>query len=306
MNLPEGCHARTLVSYEFSNFASMTFPAYRQALNAGQATDSVIALGAFSNSQPVGLALARLGRANQPATLLSIFCTPALRRRGLATGLLALLEDELRMRGAPSLNCSWSSKLPSAAEFERLLHRRGWNAPEGRMLLCTADEGIKKAPFFHPPVYDRIERALEGAEIIPWSDITKEERESIRRRQKEKPWIPHDLVPERLEADYFPMTSAGLRINGEVVGWVITHRMAPAVIRYTCSFVRRDYARRGGVIMLYRDVIWRQVDQLAKGTYGIWTVPYDHAEMADFARRRMGPYLRSLDETWGAKKSLAV
>jgi GNAT superfamily N-acetyltransferase len=290
MNLPEGCHARTLVPLEFSNFAGMTFSAYRQALNEGQATDSVIALGAFSNSQPAGLALAQLGGAKRPATLLSLFCTPALRRRGLGGGLLALMEDELRTRGAPSVACSWSSKLPGAAEFERLLHRRG----------------IKKAPFFHPPIYDRIERALSGSEIIPWSEVTKEERESIRRRQKEKPWIPHDLVPDRLEAGYYPPTSAALRMHGEIVGWVITHRMAPAVIRYTCSFVRRDYARRGGVIMLYRDVIWRQVATLAKGTYGIWTVPYDHAEMADFARRRMGPYLRSLHETHGSEKSLAA
>jgi GNAT superfamily N-acetyltransferase len=305
MNLPEGCHARVLARLEFSAFTSMTFPAYRQALIAGEPTEVVIAIGAFSNSQPAGLILARLGRANRPAKLLSLFCTPSLRRRGLGTGLLALLEDELRMRGVASVSCSWSRGAPCADQFERLLERRGWAAPQPRMLFCTADETMMKAPFFHAPVYDRIQRALDGAEVVPWSEITKAERESIVRRQKETPWIPHDLVPERHEEGYHPPTSAGLRIKGEVMGWALTHQMSPTVIRYTCSFVRRDYARRGGVIMLYRHAIWRQAELLPKGTYGIWTIPFDHPEMADFAQRRMGPYLRSLEQSRGSEKSLA-
>ena len=49
------------------------------------------------------------------------------------------------------------------------------------------------------------------------------------------------------------MSSLGLRYRGEVVGWVINHRMDERTVRFTCSFMRRDLARRAAILALYPD-----------------------------------------------------
>jgi len=302
--LPDGYHARALNPLESSAFAGMTYPRHRAALLAPQDSKSSVAVGVYLDSQPLALALASVDRATHAAELLSLFCQASHRKRGLGTALLVSLEEELKKRGCVCLSCVWSSGAAGAAALDRILQRCGWSPPQERMLLCTADEEIMKAPFFHPPIYDRIERAFANAQIFPWVEIPDDDRHSIDRRQNDSPWIPADLVPSLHEENIEPLTSVGVRIDGEVVGWMLTHRLSPLVIRYTCSFIRRDYALRGGIIMLYRQVIWRQSDQLPGGTSGIWTVPLKHRQMAEFVRRRMAPYLKSFAVTRGSARQL--
>jgi GNAT superfamily N-acetyltransferase len=302
MNLPDGCHARVLNSLESSAFARMTHPQHQAVLIAG--SDLSVAVGAYAGEQPIALALAIIDPAAQVAELLSLFCQASHRKRGLGTALLTLLEDELKERGCRSVSCAWSSGVTGAAAVERIFQKRGWSPPRPRMLLCTADKGIMEAPFFHPPIYHRIQRTLANAKIFPWIEVTEADRASILHRQNESPWIPSDLLPWLHEENLEPLTSVGIRIDGEVMGWLITNRLSALAVRYTCSFIRRDYALRGGIVMLYREAIWRQHERLPSGTYGIWTVPLKHHEMAEFVQRRMAPYLKSFAVTQGSTKQL--
>lgn len=185
-----------------------------------------------------------------------------------------------------------------------MFQARGWSPPQTRMLVCKADERFMQAPYFHPRLFDRICRAFASATVFPWMELTPADRASIERRQTESPWYPDDLSPFLHEYNLEPLTSVGLRVDGDVVGWCLTHRLSPSVIRYTCSFVRRDYAQRGGILLLYRRAIWDQHATLPKGTYGIWTVPLTHHDMVEFVRRRMAPYLMALSETRESHKEL--
>jgi hypothetical protein len=52
------------------------------------------------------------------------------------------------------------------------------------------------------------------------------------------------------------------------MGWNITHRVFPSVIRYT-RLARSDLARRGAIIPLYRKATWDQAAVLPEGTLAI-------------------------------------
>ena len=93
-----------------------------------------------------------------------------------------------------------------------------------------------------------------------------------------------------------------MRYKGEVVGWLLTHRIAPDTIRYTISYIRPDLQQLGRITFLYIRAVQLQVS--ASIPFGIWTIPLEHSSMVNFVKKHMKPYLMYLEETKGASKSL--
>ncbi|MOA47145.1 hypothetical protein D3C78_1697530 [compost metagenome] len=118
---------------------------------------------------------------------------------------------------------------PSIPVLEHVLARRGWEAPERRMLVLRAH-------------YDRMSQAPwvakaglgGGFEIGRWDEVTPLEREDLLRRHEASPWIAPDLIPFDFEEEAQAPTSVVQRQDGKVVGWLITHLFG-VVLRYTCS-----------------------------------------------------------------------
>jgi hypothetical protein len=166
------------------------------------------------------------------------------------------------------------------------------------MLICKGQaETIIQAPWMK-----RYSRIPSSYSIFPWLEITQEERQAIQHQQETQPWIPEDLIPFQYEKHLEPITSLGLRYQGQVVGWMINHRLSPDTIRYTCSFVRKDLQKMGRIISLYAEAAKLQVQ--AKISNVIWTVPVAHESMVNFVKHRWAPYLASVGETKGTFKFL--
>ena len=100
-----------------------------------------------------------------------------------------------------------------------------------------------------------------------------------------------------------PLNSLGLRYQGEVVGWLISHRIAPDTIRYTCSFTRQDLQKFGRHLGLMSEAIKLQYE--AKIPYIIWTIPIHHRAMVEFTKKRISPYLIYLREIKESHKLIA-
>jgi GNAT superfamily N-acetyltransferase len=279
-------------------YQNMTFPAYRAQLHSLDSATGVVAVGASESGQPVGLALAQFD-SERSAQVLSLYVAPAHRNRGLGRLLLQRIDSALAGMSCASALVVYNREGKYRSALERILAVCGWPDASPRVLICKANGQILKADWFAKS------RLPKGASIFSWRDITDEERRSIYERQQVSPWVPDDLLPEAHEPGMQELNSVGLRHQGEVVGWVITHWVAPSLYRYTCSFVRQDLQRRLAVVPLYREAINRQAAVEGLESIGMWTVPLRHAGMAEFVKRRMAPHLVSLDVSMGTTKSNA-
>lgn len=280
-------------------YQSFTFPSFRSLLESDLAVDrSVVAIAASHLDQPIGLALAAIKQQKSSAEVLSIFVEQSYRNKGIGTALLEQLEQELIERACERAELVYTTGKETTSVLEHLLRKCNWTSPTPRMLMCRGKaEIIMEAAWMK-----RYSRLPSSYSIFPWIEITQAERQDIQLRQKLQPWIPDDLIPFQYERNLEPLNSLGLRYEGQVVGWVINHRLSEDTIRYTCSFVREDLQKMGRIISLYAEAGKRQLS--ANVPNCIWTVPLFHESMVNFVKHRWSPFLTSLNETKGAFKLL--
>jgi GNAT superfamily N-acetyltransferase len=290
--------------------AQMTFPAYRHFLSlepaARHAEDGdrrivqPMATLARVDGRPVGLALAELPTADQaPPELLSLYVTSTFRNRGVATALLAQLEDELARRRFSRIEAVYTTGTPTVASLERVLAKRGWESPRGRAvtLRFTPDQAAAM------PWYGRVELSESDYQIFPWRELAREERRRLVQSHVDRPWVPTLLEFWRHDRHGFDeLSSLGLRFRGEVVGWMINHRLAPDLVRFTCGFVRADLMARGRLLPLLTASIDRLRGSACK-TCSLVT-PLCFPAMVDFLRRRCAPWATAFLETRGSAKHL--
>lgn len=283
---------------------SMTFPSYRhllRLLGTGEPDANgsrPIARAARAGDRPAGLAIADLPTAERPsAELLSLYVAPEFRGQGLATELLAGLEGDLTKIGVRKIDGSYMTGRPTLAALERVLAKRGFTPPSLRTLVVrfTPEEAS------HTDWYRRAKLPPDSS-IFPWTELTAAERQALQRSQAERRWIHPDLEPWRFDAHFDELSSVGLRKGGEVVGWVINHRIAPDMVRFTISFVRTDLARRGGIFPLYVASLERLRSTGATCTF---VTAAQFERMNRFVLRRCAPFVRFCGETRGVSKELA-
>lgn len=285
---------QTIKQYE-----CFTFPTYQKQLQ--QLTSNTIAIGASLFKQPIGLVLAEIPSESEGRVgkVLSLFVKKSHRNKGIATKLLAALEAQLLDRGCQKIELVYMSDKPSTMALEKILSKLNWEKPKSRMLVCkSTTEKIASAPWLQKF------KLTSSYTILPWEELVPDCKQKILLQQEEKPWYPNSLDPfKNHEARLEPLNSLCLLYHGDVVGWMITHRLNPETIRYTSLFVRKDLQKIGRAIPLLVEAIRRQVNSDIFN--GIWSIERDNLPMINFVKRRFTPYLTSLSETKGTQKSLA-
>ena len=288
-------------------FRNMTFPAYRHLLDLDPAVRHLdegpqrmiepLAVGAWRDQQPIGLVLAeRPSEEPAPAELLSLFVNPESRRQGVASALLAAVEAAARDDGRPRLRAVYMTGKQGAAIFEHMIAGRGWTPPVSRMITLKATvEQARSMPWF------QTYRLRAGFEIMPWRALTETDRADLRATQEAEGWIPEDLEPWRFDQrGYDGASSVAAKLDGKVVGWVINHRINPQTIRFTCSFMHPDLAKRGRIVPLYSESIRRLEDTPVERC--IFTTPMHFPAMVQFVMKRIAPWATAVTETRGASK----
>lgn len=278
-------------------YLEMTFPSYQPALQSVQFDDSIIAIGASVEQKPVGLGLARFYPEEEAAIILSIFVEFPYRCQGIGTALLAYLEQVFKQRGCRYVELVYTSDQTTTPSLEHILKKAGWTPPELRVLICKAiKEQMIQASWLHKYSLPA------GFTIFPWSDLTEAERSSILEKQNTQAWYPEVLSPFLEEDKIEPLNSLGLRYQKEVIGWMITHRLAPDTIRYSSFFVKKELQKVGRGIPLLAESI--KIQCSSHIPYGMWTVAKDNPAMLSFVKRRMASYMMSIKESRGVSKVL--
>ncbi len=292
----------------------MTFPIYRPLLALEPASRhpeqgderriQPVGCVAVAADRPVGLVVGEVPLAGDSAPeMLSLFVDPEWRGRGIATALVAALETVVAKRGFDGIATVYSTGKPSIPAFERVLWKRAWRAPEHRTLAVR----FAPAAALASNLFDerRMAALTQGLELFPWRDLGSEEKARIRAGNEQAPWITPALAFWRFEgAGFDPDSSVGARFRGEVVGWVINHRVSPEVVRFTCSFMRKDISRRGRIVPLYGESLRRLV--AAGVRQCTFVTPMSYPNMLGFIRRWLVPVADSLAETRGSVKRLST
>ena len=278
-------------------YECLTFPSYQQQLQ--QMGSATIAVGASLMQQPIGLALAEIKPESDgiSAKVLSLFVKERYRNSGIGAALMAKLEAKLLAKGCDKVELVYMSGKPSTIALEKVLTKLNWGKSQSRMLVCkSTTDKIATAPWLQKY------KLTSAYTLLPWIDLVPRDRRKIYQRQQEQEWYPETLNPfnnvDRLE----PLNSLCLLYHGDVIGWMITHRIDPNTIRYTSLFIRKDLQKVGRAIPILANAIKRQVN--SEVVKGIWTVAMDNEPMVQFVKRRLSPYLTSLTETKGRQKLL--
>lgn len=283
----------------------MTFPSYRHLLSlepqprhpelGDEVAVAPFGFVALENGRPLGLALAEVAQVAEPeAQLLSVFVESGARRRGLATALVDAVEQSARERGAKEISAIYTTGKPSIGFMEQVFTRRGWQAPQAisTSVRFKPDEALKS------PAFDegRLRAYARGLEIFPWSEVTAEELEEMRRSDAEKRWIERGLSALQYKVDEVDPSSVGARYKGRVVGWVINHRVIPDVVRWTVAYMRPDLSRRARVVPLFHASLQRLQEQ-GSCRFCTFITPLSYPPMTLLIRRWIAPISFFVEES---------
>ena len=279
-------------------YDQMTFPTYRPFLNEIGCNPNLFSYTAKTNGNPIGLGLVKIDPAQKEGEILSLFVEKDHRSHGVGTGLLVAIEKELTQRGCNKAKVIYDQTVPGALALEHILAKHHWSTPQPRMLLGRAGRAILETAWFKG---SRIERPFE---TFPWGTLAYAEREELVTTEKKSPWVPEFLWPFDYEENLEPCNSLGLRYQNQVVGWVITNRIAPNAIRYSALVIRKEYRGHGRTFALLAESIRLQVQTLginSIGTFGVWL---NNKAMTHIIRKNFAPYLLSLSQTQVSEKKL--
>lgn len=262
-------------------FQGLTFPAYQALL----ADSACIAIGAVG-SRPVGMALAKPASDKNLLDVLSVYVEKSYRDQGIATRMVEAVIAESRRRGYGGLRTQYRAPKPA---LERVLAKTGWTASAPYLTTYKTDARIRATPL--------LELGFElddSYEIFGWSELAAEDRLQIDALLEQEP-LPSQFVSPWLEAERVePLNSLGVRFQGRVVGWSLTHRLDPQTIRYSGIFVHpghRGLKGMGVSLCLLIESIQRHLPHAtAEIPFASFVVRHDNPFMPSIASRYLAPY----------------
>lgn len=196
----------------------------------------VVAIGAWDGTVPVGLALGIIESLNT-AEVVSLFVAPTHRRQGVAEGLLRLLETEIGGEGVETLLMGVEGQV-DLSSVHGLLMKRQWDPDPKKIYalqgLSAQGLDVENAPWLGRKGSD------PRLELFPWHLVrAKEQRELAEVAQSPDCWYPQPLSPLGDNTHLHQPTSLGMRFEGELVGWSLSHRIGKGPIVLSVMFAKR-------------------------------------------------------------------
>ena len=228
--------------------AGLTFPPLtpnspRLAALAGE----LFGLSAMADGTMVGLAIAER-TANGQATLVSLMVAPAFRCQGIATRLLFNLQRFLAQQGVPEVTLRYHANAKLDRHFEPLLQRLGWVPPRAEFVLIQSSAERLASTGWNT----RFPIALPYT-LFPWLEAT-----SADLARASTLGAPADLLPPASTQGLEAAVSLGLRHHGDLVGWLIAHRVNASTVRYSSYFVAPAHRSRARGLALLAEGFSRQ------------------------------------------------
>ncbi len=243
--------------------------------------------------KPVGLILATLANVDQTARIHSFFVQKNHRSKGLGHELLSHLQDRLKELGARELDLYYRSHWISVPAIEKILKTQRWSVPREDLLIVKGEAQKVLSLFTNRAVQLPADYSFRNFDQLTFGD-----RQAIQDNNSVNLY-PEYLDPFIQEETIFTPSSIFLYHREKVVGWVISHLIAPDLSEFTALFVHPEHRPFKLAHLLMREAIYSQVE---KGvTKFLITSKVDNPVMSRFLLRHAeatGVFLtRSLHST---------
>jgi GNAT superfamily N-acetyltransferase len=297
-------------SAQAKDYEALTFPYYRPLLQKLASNIGLLAVGVCQETEPVGLLLAFCSEdketACKKADVKSLFIQPKYRRQGLGTDLLQRLEKELLQRGCNHIRLNYTENSSTEA-LNSLLLKCGWAEPENTSILVYfSAEKVQTAPL--PHLIDRLaelkSKLSSKYEIFPWTELKESEREAITERMKtDNLWRKFNPFDAENLTD--PISSYGVRYEGRVVGWCISHNMVPNHITCANMFVATECILRPRIALA---MVAQAINSgfefgCPKASFRTET---SNAPMLKFIERWLTPYIETKLRIWSSQRIVEI
>ncbi len=254
----------------------------------------LLGYAAFDQGKPVGLMVASpiIGGYE----LEHLYVLPSHRRQGIARKMTNLLIDTITQNGDLILTALLPSDHPDLPILKQLTTGPGWSLPKPFLQRYHHDVYA-----LNPPWFARIPPLPTGFEEFPWGELTDQEAQMIHYKVMQGA-IPTPVSPVMRDKNRIELSnSLGLRYDGEVVAWMITHRVGEEMIRYSALYIDPRFRHKGLSIRLVVNAIQKQQQSpIQWGYYEILTQD-TLPSWNRFVQRRIVPYgqkIESVNSVW--------
>ena len=215
----------------------------------------IVALGAYEDKRPVGIVLSTFRVPQRYALILALHVEEKSRNKKIGTQLLSQLEPTLVEKDCSLMSITYPSDVPTTIYLEKILNRLAWDQGTPFSIRCH----FKSSTFSASWMKNKY-RLPKNIEIFKWKFLTLKERKQLE-LEISRDMIPSSVSPFIQEKLIEPSNSLGLRKkDGEVIGWMITHRMDVDTIQYASLFIKREYQFLGYAIFLSTESIRLQME----------------------------------------------
>lgn len=278
----------TLREEERQIYQTLTTPDHYPMLRGldiyGINNTQIIAVEALHNSQPIGLLLASFYKYTGMIEIFSLFVLPEFRHQKVATKMMAFLHQEAKNLKAKLLTLAYTLEEINTPYLEKILDKQRWQKHDPFIIRCRylgkgfAPDWIYYKTSF-PPDYTE----------IPWSQLSAQDLEYIKKMENQgafpvvfSPFFEQDRIE--------PLNSLALKFEGNVVGWMVTHRISPDTIRYSSFFMIPELRKHLFSTKLLVDAIHLQKNSPV--TWALFELPLQQVQPAwiHFIKRRLIPY----------------
>lgn len=238
---------------DFAGYDSAVPAEVKAALKDIGPEDIPVLFEAFHNNASAGIVIAVIEKTLKMAEILFVYVRPEHRNQHLSRQLVAKVEAAARKEGAHMCTCVYPLADPFTEAVEHTLKALSWKGKRPFLIRCFFD------PFtFNPPWLRFDARYPPGYEEFLWKDLTSDDRAELSAKKWQRRFSP-SVSPFRGEENIELLNSLGLRFQGKVVGWMITHRVDPETIRYSSLYVERSLQMTGIAMKLLAHAIERHV-----------------------------------------------
>jgi GNAT superfamily N-acetyltransferase len=258
------------------------------------ADSKILAVAAFSNDKPIGLALATLRIYTAAAELLCLYVDEEYRHQGIGRRGLAALQSQVWSARGRWLACVYPSEGESAAAMEALFRTFYWDNPT--LFLVRMHFLVQEFnPYWMAREWATTHCQLpKGSTLSLWSNVTEAELQNLDSRQ-EQGYFPPAISKEIYRGSFEPINSMVLRDEGQIVGWMITQAPDPQTIQYASFYIDPKYRHTGyAVVMLAESIRLQKQSTIPMSLLEI-NVQHANHNWLRFAKRYLIPYASSVE-----------